>query len=124
MYSYDEDDMVLDSKLPEHLAHFGIDMMTMEKASSVFVLLLVETDYCVCQISHLPIFPTGSTLKQVPVDRVLLSPLFCDGSLTNVVRDIGLFFCWQTSRRLWFALPHRAAMDFMVKNSAAVLESQ
>lgn len=35
MYSYDEDDMVLDSKLPEHLAHFGIDMMTMEKACSV-----------------------------------------------------------------------------------------
>ncbi|KAF3692088.1 Ubiquitin carboxyl-terminal hydrolase 5 [Channa argus] len=32
VYSYDEDDMVLDSKLPEHLAHFGIDMMTMEKA--------------------------------------------------------------------------------------------
>lgn len=35
VYSYDEDDMVLDSKLPEHLAHFGIDMMTMEKARSV-----------------------------------------------------------------------------------------
>lgn len=35
VYSYDEDDMVLDSKLPEHLAHFGIDMMTMEKACSV-----------------------------------------------------------------------------------------
>ncbi|KAI1901944.1 hypothetical protein AGOR_G00039640 [Albula goreensis] len=31
VYSYEEDDMVLDSKLPEHLAHFGIDMMTMEK---------------------------------------------------------------------------------------------
>lgn len=27
--------MVLDSKLPEHLAHFGIDMMTMEKARPV-----------------------------------------------------------------------------------------
>uniref|UniRef100_A0A671QD03 Ubiquitin carboxyl-terminal hydrolase n=1 Tax=Sinocyclocheilus anshuiensis TaxID=1608454 RepID=A0A671QD03_9TELE len=31
VYSYDEDDMVLDFKLPEHLSHFGIDMMTMEK---------------------------------------------------------------------------------------------
>lgn len=31
VYSYDEDDMVLDPKLPEHLSHFGIDMMTMEK---------------------------------------------------------------------------------------------
>lgn len=29
--------MVLDSKLPEHLSHFGIDMMTMEKASSCSV---------------------------------------------------------------------------------------
>lgn len=37
VYSYDEDDMVLDSKLPEHLSHFGIDMMTMEKVSSVFL---------------------------------------------------------------------------------------
>ena len=34
VYSYDEDDMVLDPKLPEHLAHFGIDMMTMEKVGS------------------------------------------------------------------------------------------
>lgn len=40
VYSYDEDDMVLDSKLPEHLAHFGIDMMTMEKVSFVFLLIL------------------------------------------------------------------------------------
>lgn len=37
VYSYDEDDMVLDSKLPEHLTHFGIDMMTMEKVSFDFV---------------------------------------------------------------------------------------
>ncbi len=39
VYSYDEDDMVLDSKLPEHLSHFGIDMMTMEKASTVSAIL-------------------------------------------------------------------------------------
>lgn len=41
VYSYDEDDMVLDSKLPEHLSHFGIDMMTMEKVS----LTLHEKDF-------------------------------------------------------------------------------
>lgn len=35
VFSYDEDDMVLDSKLPEHLSHFGIDMMTMEKARQI-----------------------------------------------------------------------------------------
>lgn len=40
VYSYDEDDMVLDSKLPEHLSHFGIDMMTMEKVSFAFISAL------------------------------------------------------------------------------------
>lgn len=33
--------MVLDSKLPEHLSHFGIDMMTMEKASFVSLLIFI-----------------------------------------------------------------------------------
>jgi len=42
VYSYDEDDMVLDSKLPEHLSHFGIDMMTMEKVHS-FLKSLEDT---------------------------------------------------------------------------------
>ena len=27
MYSYDEDDMVIDTQLAKHLQHFGIDMM-------------------------------------------------------------------------------------------------
>ena len=31
VYSYDEDDMVEDPKLAEHMAHFGINMMMMEK---------------------------------------------------------------------------------------------
>ena len=31
VYSYDEDDMVLDPKLNEHLAHFGIDIASMTK---------------------------------------------------------------------------------------------
>lgn len=31
MYSYDEDDMVLDPNLAEHLSHFGIDMLKMQK---------------------------------------------------------------------------------------------
>lgn len=54
VYSYDEDDMVLDSKLPEHLAHFGIDMMTMEKASDVFLLFLVKAHYFIMSlfVSH------------------------------------------------------------------------
>lgn len=31
VYSYDEDDMVLDPNLAEHLSHFGIDMLKMQK---------------------------------------------------------------------------------------------
>ena len=34
VFSYDEDDMVEDPKLAEHLAHFGINMMIMEKVST------------------------------------------------------------------------------------------
>ena len=35
VYSYDEDDMVLDPKLPEHLSHFGINMMIMNKVRNI-----------------------------------------------------------------------------------------
>ncbi len=31
VYSYDEDDMVLDPLLSQHLAHFGIDITSMTK---------------------------------------------------------------------------------------------
>lgn len=33
VFSYDEDDMVVDSKLVQHLAHFGINVAQMEKVS-------------------------------------------------------------------------------------------
>uniref|UniRef100_A0A672HI45 Ubiquitin carboxyl-terminal hydrolase n=1 Tax=Salarias fasciatus TaxID=181472 RepID=A0A672HI45_SALFA len=44
VYSYDEDDMVLDSKLPEHLSHFGIDMMTMEKTERTMTELEIAVN--------------------------------------------------------------------------------
>jgi len=31
VYSYAEDDMVVDPLLADHLAHFGIDIMSMQK---------------------------------------------------------------------------------------------
>ena len=34
VYSYDEDDMVEDPKLSQHLAHFGIDITSMTKVST------------------------------------------------------------------------------------------
>ena len=37
VYSYDEDDMVLDPLLSEHLAHFGINVQQMEKVCKVLI---------------------------------------------------------------------------------------
>lgn len=39
VYSYDEDDMVLDPKLSQHLAHFGIDVAGMTKVYHNMVLI-------------------------------------------------------------------------------------
>ncbi|XP_030639717.1 ubiquitin carboxyl-terminal hydrolase 5 isoform X2 [Chanos chanos] len=44
VYSYEEDDMVLDPKLPEHLTHFGIDMMTMEKTERTMTELEIAVN--------------------------------------------------------------------------------
>lgn len=48
VYSYDEDDMVLDPKLPEHLAHFGIDIMSMKKTDKTMVELEIDANNKVC----------------------------------------------------------------------------
>nr|XP_033781358.1 ubiquitin carboxyl-terminal hydrolase 5 isoform X1 [Geotrypetes seraphini] len=42
VYSYDEDDMVLDPKLAEHLSHFGIDMMKMQKTDKTMTELEID----------------------------------------------------------------------------------
>ncbi|MGH0119087.1 UNVERIFIED_CONTAM: hypothetical protein FKN15_031420 [Acipenser sinensis] len=42
VYSYDEDDMVLDPGLPAHLAHFGIDMMQMQKTDKTMTELEID----------------------------------------------------------------------------------
>lgn len=38
VYSYAEDEMVLDPKLADHLAHWGINMMQMEKGWPALLL--------------------------------------------------------------------------------------
>ena len=40
VYSYDEDDMVLDPKLADHLAHFGIDVQSQKKVRVTCLFLL------------------------------------------------------------------------------------
>ena len=41
VYSYDEDDMVLDPNLAEHLSHFGIDMLKMQKVRPLQLQILL-----------------------------------------------------------------------------------
>lgn len=42
VYSYDEDNMVIDPKLAEHLAHFGINMMIMNKTDKTMTELEID----------------------------------------------------------------------------------
>ena len=53
VYSYDEDDMVLDPKLPEHLAHFGIDIMSMKKTDKTMVELEIDANNKVCVLYYI-----------------------------------------------------------------------
>lgn len=51
VYSYDEDDMVLDPKLSQHLAHFGIDITSMTKVVNNYGVCLM----CACTVVHVHI---------------------------------------------------------------------
>ena len=50
VYSYDEDDMVEDCKIKEHLAHFGINIKNMEKVIIMFFFITINilTNYSLC----------------------------------------------------------------------------
>lgn len=59
VYSYapDENDMVIDPLLKEHLAHWGINMMQMEKTDKT----MAELQACcttLCVVSHMPLHAT------------------------------------------------------------------
>ena len=45
VYSYDEEDMVEDCKIKEHLAHFGINIKNMEKVIMIFYFLTISVFY-------------------------------------------------------------------------------
>ncbi|XP_077998917.1 ubiquitin carboxyl-terminal hydrolase 5-like [Glandiceps talaboti] len=45
VYSYDEDDMVEDPQLAQHLQHFGINMMAMEKTDKTMTELEIDLNY-------------------------------------------------------------------------------
>lgn len=44
VFSYPEDSMVTDPKLAEHLAHFGIDVMLMQKTDKTMAELEVDAN--------------------------------------------------------------------------------
>lgn len=41
VYSYDEDDMVENPNLIQHLSHFGINILNLEKVQLIFILGLM-----------------------------------------------------------------------------------
>lgn len=42
VFSYDEDDMVEDPYLAQHLAHFGINITQMEKVLQAFCMMMIN----------------------------------------------------------------------------------
>ncbi|XP_019850234.1 PREDICTED: ubiquitin carboxyl-terminal hydrolase 5-like, partial [Amphimedon queenslandica] len=44
VYSYEEDSMVMDPKLSEHLSHFGINMMIMSKTDKTMTELQIDAN--------------------------------------------------------------------------------
>ena len=63
VYSYSEDDMVLDPFLDKHLAHFGINVKTMEKTEKTMAELEIDCNQRVWEYSRL----TESGQKLIPV---------------------------------------------------------
>ncbi|XP_028836946.1 ubiquitin carboxyl-terminal hydrolase 5 isoform X1 [Denticeps clupeoides] len=96
VYSYDEDDMVLDSKLPEHLSHFGIDMMTMEKTERTMTELEIAVNQRVGEWEVIQ--ESGTTLK----------PLF--GSGLTGMKNLGNSCYLNSVMQVLFTVP-----DFQTK---------
>jgi len=63
VYSYDEDDMVLDPFLEKHLAHFGIEIVSMTKTDKSMVELQIEMNEKIGEWAVL----TESGTKLLPV---------------------------------------------------------
>lgn len=66
VYSYDEDDMVLDPKLVEHLAHWGVNITQMEKTEKSMIELELDLnqkfgDWVTLQESSSKVYGPGYT---------------------------------------------------------------
>lgn len=76
VYSYaeDEDDMVQDPKLAEHLAHWGINMMQMEKSEKTMAELQIERNIT---YEFDTITEAGAELTPLQGPRCVLLPRLC-----------------------------------------------
>lgn len=64
VYSYVEDDMVLDPLLSQHLSHFGINMMTSEKSSKTMMEMEIEANKDL-KLEYDQIMESGKVLQAV-----------------------------------------------------------
>lgn len=64
VYSYGEDDMVLDPLLAEHLSHFGINMMTSEKTTKTMTEMEIEANKDL-KLEYDQIMESGKALEAV-----------------------------------------------------------
>uniref|UniRef100_A0A3Q3F752 Ubiquitin carboxyl-terminal hydrolase n=1 Tax=Labrus bergylta TaxID=56723 RepID=A0A3Q3F752_9LABR len=104
VYSYDEDDMVLDSKLPEHLSHFGINMMTMEKTERTMTELEIAVNQRVGEWEVIQ--ESGTTLR----------PMFGPG-LTGM-KNLGNSCYLNSVMQVLFTVP-----DFQSKSVPSLTQS-
>ena len=79
IYSYDEDDMVEDSNLAVHLAHWGINMLKMEKSDRSMADLEIELNQKYGEASMIeeansklqPVYGPGKSLEFAAVDEAV-----------------------------------------------------
>ncbi|KAJ1122418.1 hypothetical protein NDU88_000905 [Pleurodeles waltl] len=96
VYSYDEDDMVLDPSLAEHLSHFGIDMMKMQKTDKTMTELEIDMNQRIGE------------WELIQESGVQLKPLYGPGY--TGIRNLGNSCYLNSVMQVLFSLP-----DFQTK---------
>ncbi|XP_075468738.1 ubiquitin carboxyl-terminal hydrolase 5 isoform X3 [Ascaphus truei] len=91
VYSYDEDDMVLDPSLAEHLSHFGIDMMKMQKTDKTMTELEIDMNQRIGE------------WELIQESGVQLKPLY--GAGYTGIRNLGNSCYLNSTMQVLFSIP-------------------